>query len=105
MSKISLTEQYKVYLEKNDGTVLAAPVRVEYISMSSDFDGTHKTEIGLVADGPVNWMLGKEFTAKEVEQTKEEWLCTWCGRPNGRADEVCKSCGGSRSFLYGIGRK
>ena len=35
-----------------------------------------------------------------VTPTRIEWRCDYCGRPNGRHAETCKSCGGVRSFLY-----
>ena len=101
---INFVEQFKVYLEKNDGTVLAAPVSVAEISITSSFDGDVQTEIRLVSHEAVEWMYGKDLFNLEVPQTNHEWKCTWCGRVNQRKDEVCKSCGGSRSFLYGVGR-
>ena len=30
-----------------------------------------------------------------------EWRCSYCHRPNQRRDEICKSCGAVRSFVYG----
>lgn len=41
--------------------------------------------------------------AEEVrhKSTAAEWKCDFCASVNQRRDEKCKSCGASRSFLYG----
>lgn len=98
---ITFFEQYKVYIEKNDGTVLTMPVSVQSISVNSGFDGRFESEIILRGVGNPVWSMGSNVLSENTSMTDEEWKCTWCGRPNRREDEVCKSCGGARSFLYG----
>ena len=42
--------------------------------------------------------------AQEVRTSRSaaEWKCDWCGSVNPKSRGKCKSCGGSRSFLYDI---
>ena len=98
---INFLEKYKVYLEKNDGTVLTMPVSVQSISVSSGFDGVFESEVILRGEGNPMWVSGEKALSENISMTDNEWMCTWCGRPNKRSAEVCASCGGSRSFLYG----
>jgi len=43
---------------------------------------------------------GDTFIMTPPGTHSREWRCDYCGRPNGKHAETCKSCGGVRSFLY-----
>ena len=102
-SGIKIGERIKVYIERDDGAILETPgiiVSMELGSDSGDISTRFRMEtVGLgmpVWSSPGDWRssLNKRHTAAE-------WLCDFCGRPNQRADETCKSCGAVRSFVYG----
>ena len=99
---VLIKEKFKVYLERSDGSVLAAPAVLEEVTVDTGClysDHEVSTKIILRAVGAPQWILGSDFLEHEIVRTEEEWMCTWCGRPNRRENEVCKSCGGARSLL------
>jgi hypothetical protein len=92
--------QYRAYLESPDGSIIEMDAVVWDVSYHMPMDGMLQYEINLRGIGEPH--TRKEMLDRiEVERTSEEWRCPGCARPNKRADEMCKSCGRMRSFLYG----
>ena len=85
----------KVFIEKSDGTLYDLDGMVTNVSMSYSHNEFVEFSINGVSTGAV---ISHEEIKKK--RTDKEWACTYCGRPNQRKDETCKSCGGVRSFLY-----
>lgn len=93
---IKASEKIKVFIEKSDGTLFDLDGMVTDVSISHTHRGFTQFSINGASTGGV-------ISRDEVREmkTSAEWKCTYCGRPNQRKDEACKSCGGARSFLYG----
>jgi hypothetical protein len=107
------TGRMKVFIEVEDGTIYNLD------GLATDVQLTHRTDLIDVSSyanpgATIRGMRSIEFsihgvctsdviTTKEVSamRTAAEWKCTYCGRPNKRQRETCKSCGAVRSFLYG----
>jgi hypothetical protein len=114
---IATGEKCKVFIEKPDGSLLELTSVVESFSLSQKCDLVDATVFG---NNNRNYISGVSHTEMEIKlygieplimttgkdlssRTKNalEWKCDYCGRPNRREDETCKSCGSVRSFIYG----
>ncbi len=90
----------KLYVVQPDGMVYDIGGYMVSLEISTTI-GHHNTVSLEIVDADVSMLLGKEIAANvKAQRSTAEWRCPFCGRPNQRADEVCKSCGGVRPFLY-----
>jgi hypothetical protein len=102
MAMIQLGRKYKVFVETDLGAVMEIPVVAFSMTMDASYDSL-TTEIQMRCVGSPSWQDNKHFIEQVHEkQNAPEWQCTYCGRPNNKVAEVCKSCGGVRSFIYGV---
>ena len=113
---ITTGEKCKVFIEKPDGSLLELTSVVESFSLSQTRDlidvtvfgnndrnyisGASHTEMEIKLCGiePLITTTGKDLSSRAKNAL--EWKCDYCGRPNSRTDETCKSCGSVRSFIY-----
>ena len=103
MRAVSVGNKYRVYLEDDSGNITELDAYAVSLSVTQsymfygdpEFRGPHEYEINLRG-------VGELVTRQSVleRRTLKEWKCTYCNRPNQRADETCKSCGAVRSFVY-----
>jgi len=100
-----LGNRFKVYIEDQRGRVMEVPTLAASITMESGYGDLVKTRIELEAIGEVKWTNADTWRGSIREiSAAPEWKCNYCNRPNQRKDEVCKSCGAARSFIYGVGQ-
>ncbi len=100
---MAIGNKCKVYLETPQGAMIEVPAISYSLSYRSPWgDGPTEVEMSFKALGDVTW-LDQAAWEKTVEErhSAKEWKCDYCGRPNDRKDETCKSCGAVRSFVYG----
>jgi hypothetical protein len=104
---VPIGARYKVYLETGDGKVMechaiASTISVQNLGGGAMWDTDRaRTTITLEVLGAPTWILRDQWEEKiEEEKQASEWKCDYCGRPNQREDEACKSCNGLRSFIY-----
>lgn len=104
----------KVYIETPDGMlkeITGYMVRAE-IREEVDWDDVTSLSdtVPVYLKGPVEIEMSLEFRGCQMtyspmdlfaKRTAQEWKCDYCGRPNQRRDETCKSCGAVRSFIWG----
>src|SRR3990167_1693509 len=108
----TLGKQCKVIIESPDGKIFEGQAYTLSISqemldvsiygnLHKSFIPTGRTSLDMEIIGPLNW-ISKSHWQETVEErrSESEWQCGYCGRPNQRQDETCKSCGAVRSFVY-----
>ena len=97
--------RFKVYIEDQQGRVMEVPAIAASVSMNMEYGDFIRTRIELDAIGDVTWTSTDNWRGSIREKSiAPEWKCDYCGRPNQRKDEICKSCGAVRSFIYGVGQ-
>lgn len=109
--------RYKVYIEDANGNVVEVPAIAASLTVQSETidttefgqpfrtlaGGQMRTRIELEADGAPTWIVADEWrNGLRNRLAAPEWKCDYCGRPNARERETCKSCGAVRSFIYGV---
>ena len=98
MSNVIMGNKYKFYIEESNGTLYELTSFIESMMVEVPFDGCTRTTIEMISDEPMKMTVHEEMKNK---WKAPEWQCSFCGRPNERKDETCKSCGAVRSFIYG----
>lgn len=94
---------FKVYIEDETGRVLEVENCMS-TEISVEYSGSiARTTIRLDAVGETVWHSRNDFfDLIRSKKHSPEWKCDHCSRINNRAEEVCKSCGAPRSFIYGV---
>ena len=109
MASIKSGERYRVYLQDSRGVVFEVDAIAASIEVTTDMINT--TSLG---DLSSTFMPGHQTidinlrgigeavvrNSRDMKQQPAEWKCAWCGRPNKRERETCKSCGAVRPFVY-----
>jgi hypothetical protein len=99
---MAIGDKFKFYIETPDGRMMEIPVIVSNFSITVPFDDVCHFEFAGISQKPPIWLLQDDWQDSiETRKSSPEWKCDYCGRPNQRADETCKSCGSVRSFVYG----
>lgn len=105
---IAVGQPYKVYFESSEGTLMemsAQAVTINYYHDTLPYWGSDSATKDYFPTGFSIELrgYGRPITREGImeRRTAPEWACSYCGRPNQRADETCKSCGAVRSFVYG----
>jgi rubrerythrin len=104
----------KIFIEHQDGTVMEITGYVSNMTIEDRSDVIDVTSFGDVRPkympGVRDIAMSLElvgcqtiYSSGMVEQKRNspEWRCDYCGRPNQREDETCKSCGAVRSIIWG----
>lgn len=110
---ISAGSKIKVYLEFEDGRIAEVNGSIDYLTMnvvakSLEDDGAIVSASAAYSRNATIEISGDFFQytreawdrVLEARRSSREWLCPYCGRPNNRNDETCKSCSAVRSFIY-----
>lgn len=92
---IGVGERINVFVETADGKVYDLESMATSVEIRYSYDSVTEFTIHGVCTKAILSAQAKDM------RTAREWKCTFCGRPNQRADETCKSCGAVRSFIYG----
>lgn len=95
-------EKIKVIIERENGIVYDLTGRIRSFSLTTDAYGSPPL-ISMDIYGDFASMSADDYAEKvKTARSSKEWKCDFCGRPNQRKDETCKSCGSVRSFIYDI---
>jgi hypothetical protein len=94
----------KLTLEFPDGRVYEMDAIATDINYSCDvlFDGVRgREEVEIICRGAGAMISRNEYVEEiKAKRVSSEWECSFCHRPNQRSDEICKSCGAVRPFIY-----
>lgn len=91
----------RVWVETPNGEVMEVAAFCAEISVSMSYEGLVQTHLEFDSFDSAIWTDRESFHAKlSARKDAPEWKCGYCGRPNQKHDETCKSCGAVRSFIY-----
>ena len=110
-----LAQKTNVIMQFHDGEIMTIEAMATEIRSWADIDfhevlgsaaviPVHRRsnyEIHLVGIGEMTTSYQETVDTLRELRSAMEWSCVYCGRPNQRIDEICKSCGAVRWFLYG----
>lgn len=111
---IGYGKNMRVFVEQADGSLYQLDGTVTDVQVNYRAD---LVDVSTYGSGSPEFITGRRWAEFEIRglstsglitteartamKTSSEWKCTYCGRPNKRSRETCKSCGAVRSFLYG----
>ena len=95
-------ESAQIWMQTKDGVMIELTGMVREYSLSSSITGLIEMDLSIVSgDGDMSLLFNDSKHPKVSElRAQKEWQCSYCGRPNAKHRETCKSCGAVRPFIY-----
>ncbi|MFA5714381.1 MAG: hypothetical protein WC998_01400 [Candidatus Paceibacterota bacterium] len=98
-----LGKKVKCIIQAEDGTTFDISSCVTQIDVQTMLNERVKVDIEMIGNSAMLQSTRNEYLEiTKDKKSSSEWKCDFCGRPNKKADETCKSCGAVRSFIYDI---
>ena len=102
---IACGQNLKVQVTSPEGHVIEMSGLVSRLDINSSFNEVVVAEFTVMCEPErlFEWFgnNGSDYREHVIEARKStEWQCDFCGRPNKRERETCKSCNAVRPFIY-----